>query len=111
MTGISDRGESSITIEIAARRLNYLHNRRDLAAKSCALLLFKCLDHCSYQIAGHVTAQQLGDKEPARANSSAWPSLSRISWRECFFIVLSSSTRRTATAVRRVGSLRRFEML
>ena len=36
---------------------------------------------------------------PARANSSAWPSLSRISWRECFFIVLSGATRTTATAI------------
>jgi hypothetical protein len=43
---------------------------------------------------------------PARTNSSAWPSLSRISWRECFFIVLSSSTRRTATATHRVPFVR-----
>ena len=73
MTGISDCGGSSITIEIAARRLNYLRNRRDLAAKSCAPLLFKCLDHCSYQIAGHVTAPQLETtknvKVPARQSS------------------------------------------
>ena len=51
MTGIP-----SITIAAAVRRLNCWHNGRDIAAKSCALLLFKQLDHCSYQIAGHVTA-------------------------------------------------------
>ena len=73
MTGISDCGESSIIIEIAARRLNYLHDGRDLGARSWALLLFKCLDHRSYQIAWHVTAPQLGTtknvKVPARQSS------------------------------------------
>jgi len=73
VTGISDFGKSSTTIEAAARWLNDLHNRRGLAARSCALLLFKCLDHCSYQIAGHVAAPQLGTtknvKVPARQSS------------------------------------------
>jgi len=68
VTGISDCGGSSTTIEVAARRLNYLHNRPDLAA----LLLFKCPDHCSYQIAGHVTAPLETTKNvkiPARQSS------------------------------------------
>jgi hypothetical protein len=60
VTGLSDCGGSPTTIEAAPRLLNYLHNGPDLAAKSCAPLLFKCVDHCSYQIAGQVTAPQLG---------------------------------------------------
>ena len=76
MTGVSDCGESSTTVEAAARRLNYLHDRRDLAARSWALLLFKCLDHRSYQIAWHVTAPQ-GDNEKRKGPSAAVQRLSR----------------------------------
>ena len=78
MTGIFDCGVSSTTIEVATRLLKYLHDGRDLAA----LLLFKYLDRCSYQIAGHVTAPQLGTTKNVKVLARQFSDCPRYQRRE-----------------------------
>ena len=79
MTGISDFGKSSTTIEAAARWLNYLHNRQGLAARSCALLLFQVLGPLPLPNRWACHRSPVGDNEKRKGPSPAVQRLSPLS--------------------------------